>query len=129
MADLRLRRNAVIYVPNPRDRFVSVLGEVVHSGPVQLTDDINLPTIIAAAGGISERAGINPNIAIVDPASHKTRYIRYKDMLTPNQMNEVVLQPGDLVVVPKAGLAKVGYVFQQISPITGLASILAVTAF
>ena len=129
MADLRLRRNAVIYVPNPRDRFVSVLGEVAHSGPVQLTDEINLPTLIAAAGGITDHAGNNPNIAVVDPTTRKTRYIRYKDMLTPNQMNEVSLQPGDLIVVPKAGLAKVGSVFQEVSPITGLAGILAVTAF
>ena len=129
MADLRLRRNAIIYVPNPKDRFVSVLGEVMHTGPVQLTDEMNLPTIIAAAGGISEHAGNNPNIAIVDPTTRRTRYIRYKDMLTPNLMNEVALQPGDLIVVPKAGLAKVGYVFQQVSPITGLASILAFSAF
>ena len=129
MSDLRLRRNAVIYVPNPRDRFVSVLGEVMHSGPVQLTDELNLPAIIAAAGGISEHAGNNPNIAIVDPTTRRTRYIRYNDMLTPSQMNEVAIQPGDLIVVPKAGLAKIGYVFQQVSPLTGLAGILAVTAF
>ena len=50
-------------------------------------------------------------------------------MLTPSQMNEVAIQPGDLIVVPKAGLAKIGYVFQQVSPLTGLAGILAVTAF
>ncbi len=129
MSDLRLRRNDIVFVPNPHDRFVSVLGEVGHPGPVQLTDDVNLPALISEAGGITDKAGNNPSIAIVDPSTQRTRYIKYKDLITPNGMNEVALQPGDLIVVPKSGLTKVGYVFQQLSPITGIASILAITAF
>ena len=35
LADLRLRRDDVIYVPDPRERFVSVLGEVNHPGAVR----------------------------------------------------------------------------------------------
>ncbi len=129
MSDLRLRRNAMIFVPNPHDRFVSVMGEVLHTGPVELTSDMNLPSVIAAAGGLSEHAGNNPNIAIVDPATKKTRYVRYDELITAEGMNEVALHPGELVIVPKARLAKVGYVFQQVAPITGLAGIFAVTMF
>ena len=129
LADIRLRRNAVVYVENPRDRFVSVLGEVTHPGPVQLTDELNLPEIIGVAGGLTEKSGNNPLIAIVDPATQKVRYIRYKEAISPGGMNEVKLQPGDLIVVPRSGLAKMGYTFQQISPITGLATIFAVGAF
>ena len=129
LADLRLRRDAVVYVQNPRDRFVSVLGEVTRPGPVVLTDNLNLAEIIGLAGGLTEKSGNNPTIAIVDPTTRKVRYIKYKDVISPEAMNEVSLQPGDLVVVPKAGLAKLGYVFQQIGPITGLASIFALSAF
>jgi polysaccharide export outer membrane protein len=129
MADVRLRRHAIIYVPNPRDRFVSVLGEVTHPGPVELTDDMNLPTLLGYAGGATERAGNNPNIAIIDPSTTKVRYIHFRDLTTPEHMNEIALKPGDLVVVQRAGLAKLGYTFQQISPMTGIASILAFTAF
>ena len=30
------------------------------------------------------------------------------------------LEPGDIVYVPKSGLAKLGYVLQQINPITSM---------
>jgi polysaccharide export outer membrane protein len=129
LANLRLRRNAVVYVENPRDRFVSVLGEVMRPGPVVLSDELNLAEIIGLAGGLTEKSGGNPNIAVVDPTTRKIRYIRYKDAISPNGMNEVALLPGELIVVPKAGLAKAGYVFQQLGPITGLASIFAIAAF
>jgi polysaccharide export outer membrane protein len=123
MADMRLRRNDIVFVPNPHDRFVSVLGQVQHPGAVELNDEVNLPTILSEAGGLTEQAGSNPTIAIVDQTSKKVRYVKFKDLLTVAGMNEVSLHPGDLIFVPKSGIAKVGFVLQQISPITSLASV------
>lgn len=118
MADMRLRRNDTIFVPNDQDRFVSVLGEVNHPGAIQLKHNSTLPSMIAEAGGITEKAGNNPEIMIIDPTSGSKRPIRYKNLLTPTGALEVTLKPGEVVYVPRGGLAKTGYVLQQLSPLT-----------
>jgi polysaccharide biosynthesis/export protein len=125
LADMRLRRNDVVFVPNDTDRFVSVLGEVQHPGAMQLRRTSTLPSIIADAGGLTERAG-NPNIQIVDPATGKTRYIRFKDMLSPTGALEVTLHPGEVIYVPRSGLSRVGYALQQLTPLTSAMSFAAI---
>jgi polysaccharide export outer membrane protein len=124
MADVRLRRNDMVVVPDQNDRYVTVMGEVKSPGLVLLRHNSTLPSVIAQAGGPTENAG-NAEIQIVDPTTGKTRYIKFKDMLTPQGVNEVSLQPGELIYVPKRGIAKVGYVFQQLSPVTSIMSIAA----
>ncbi len=128
MADLRLRRNDKIVVPDPRERFVSVIGEVKSPGLVVLTHTSTLPSVIAQAGGLTENAGGNAMIAIIDPQTQKPRYVKYKDLLTPQGINEVSLKPGEVIVIPKSGLAKMGFVFQQLSPMTSMMSIAALAA-
>jgi polysaccharide export outer membrane protein len=118
MADMRLRRNDTIFVPNDQDRFVSILGEVNHPGAIQLKHNSTLPSMIAEAGGITEKAGNNPEIMIIDPATGTKRPIRYKDLLTPTGALEVSLKPGEVVYIPRGGMAKTGYVLQQLSPLT-----------
>jgi polysaccharide export outer membrane protein len=128
LADLRLRRNDKIVVPDPHERFVSVLGEVKIPGPVVLTHTSTLPSVIAQAGGLTENAGGNATITIVDPATGKSREVKFKSLLTPEGVNEVALKPGELIVVPKSGLAKMGFVFQQLSPMTSMMSMAAIAA-
>ena len=118
MADMRLRRNDTVFVPNDQDRFVSVLGEVNHPGAIQLKHNSTLPSMIAEAGGITEKAGNNPEIMIIDPATGSKRPIRFKELLTPTGALEVTLKPGEVVYVPRGGMAKTGYVLQQLSPLT-----------
>jgi polysaccharide biosynthesis/export protein len=118
MADMRLRRNDTVFVPNDQDRFVSVLGEVNHPGAIQLKHNSTLPSMIAEAGGITEKAGNNPEIMIIDPATGTKRPIRFKELLTPTGALEVTLKPGEVVYVPRGGMAKTGYVLQQLSPLT-----------
>lgn len=118
MADMRLRRNDTIFVPNDQDRFVSVLGAVGHPGAIQLKHNSTLPSMIAEAGGITDAAGNNPQLMIIDPSTGTQRPIRYKELLTPTGALEVSLKPGEVVYVPRGGLAKTGYVLQQLSPLT-----------
>jgi polysaccharide export outer membrane protein len=118
MADMRLRRNDTIFVPNDQDRFVSVLGEVNHPGAIHLKHNSTLPSMIAEAGGITEKAGNNPQIMIIDPTTGTKRPIRYQSLLTPTGALEVTLKPGEVVYVPRGGMAKTGYVLQQLSPLT-----------
>lgn len=129
LADLRLRRNDVIYVPNMAERFVSVLGAVMHPGAVQLTSNATIGSVLASSGGLAEAAGNNPHIQIVNSTTGTSRVFRFRDILNPAKSNEIVLRPGDIVFVPKSGFDKATYVMQRLSPIFALSSLAYLGAF
>jgi polysaccharide export outer membrane protein len=118
MADLRLRRNDVVFVPTQQEIFVSVLGDVEHPGAVHLTPESTLVSILAQSGGPSE--GASSNIQVIQPSTGKTMTVSFKSLLTPQGADEVRLHAGDIVFVPYSGLAKFTYVFQRISPVASV---------
>jgi polysaccharide export outer membrane protein len=126
LADLRLRRDDVIYVPNMAERFVSVLGEVQHPGPVPLTNQSTLASVLATAGGTTERAGAYPHIQIVDPANGTSRTLSMKDLLNPAKSLEVTLHPGQIIYVAQSGLFRATYVVERLSPLLNLATMAVV---
>ena len=123
LADLRLRRDDVIYVPSNLERFVSVLGEVEHPGAVPLTSSSTLASVLADAGGLTDNAGNNAHIQIVDPITGSSRVLTFKDVLNPAKSLEVTLKPGEIVFVPKTGFAKATYVLQRLNPMFQLSSL------
>jgi polysaccharide export outer membrane protein len=126
LADLRLRRDDVVYVPDPSDRFISVMGEVNHPGPVELNSTSTLSGVLALAGGISEHAGNNPHIQIVDGKTGSSRTISFKDVLKPSKALEITMKPGDIIFVPQSGFYKATYVLERLSPLTTLMTLAAV---
>jgi polysaccharide biosynthesis/export protein len=118
MADLRLRRNDVVFVPAQQEVFVSVLGDVGHPGAVPLTSESTLTSVLAQSGGPSE--GASNNIQVIQPSTGKTTTISFKSLLTVRGADEVQLRAGDVVFVPYGGLAKFTYVFQRLSPIVSM---------
>ena len=52
LADLRLRRNDVIFIPSVLDRTVSVIGQVQHPGAVVLKRNSTIASVIGDAGGL-----------------------------------------------------------------------------
>ena len=125
MADMRLRRDDVVYVPSASERYISVLGEVQHPGAIPLAFNSTLASILAQAGGVTDHAGMNPHIQIVDPASGTSRVLSLKDVLTPGKSLEITLKPGEIVYVPKSGFYKGTYVFERLSPLLSIATIAA----
>ena len=123
LADLRLRRNDVVYVPNMTERFVSVLGAVQHPGAVQLTSSTTLAGVLASVGGLDTAAGKNPHIQIVDQATGKSQLLRFRDVLNPAKAREIELRPGDIVFVPRSGFDKATYVLQRLNPLFSLSSL------
>ncbi len=119
MADLRLQRDDIVYVPSPSERYVSVLGEVQHPGALPLESSSTLVKLLAQSGGITEAAGRYPNVQVIQPSTGKTQVISFKQVLQPNAL-ELTLHPGDIIYVPKSGLARTGYALQQISPMVTL---------
>jgi polysaccharide export outer membrane protein len=126
LADLRLRRDDVIYVPNGSERFVSVLGEVQHPGAVQLTSTSTLASVLASAGGFAAPAGNKPHIQIVDPATGFSRIISFNDLLKPSKSLEITPKPGEIIFVPQSGLYRATYVVERLSPMITAGALLGV---
>jgi polysaccharide biosynthesis/export protein len=126
LADLRLRRDDVVYVPNGGERFVSVLGQVQHPGAVQLTGSSTLATVLADAGGFALPAGNKPHIQIVDPDSGTSQIISFKDLLDPGKDPEITLKSGDLIFVPQSKVYRATYIVERLSPVITAAALVGV---
>ncbi len=116
MAALRLQRDDVVYVPAPKERYVSVLGQVQHPGAIRLDDDTTLAKLLAEAGGLTVQAGKSPNLQVIQPSSGKTREVPFRALLQPG-VYDLALKSGDVLYVPESGFNQASYLFQQISPL------------
>ena len=119
LADLRLKRDDIVYVPSSSERYVSVLGQVAHPGALQLDDSMTLAKLLSLSGGFTTEAGKNPQIQIVQPSTGKTRTISFKQILQPGPM-DLTLHSGDIVYVPKSGFNNIAYVVEKLSPLVSM---------
>jgi polysaccharide biosynthesis/export protein len=124
IADLRLRRNDIVFVPTQQEVFVSVLGSVAHSGAIPLTAESTLASILAQAGGLAE--GASGNIQVIQQSTGKTMTVSFKSLMTLKGADEVRLHGGDVVYVPQSGFFKSTYVIQRLSPIASIGAIAAI---
>jgi len=127
LADLRLRRDDVIYVPTGAERFVSVLGEVNKPGAVPLSSTSTLASVLAEAGGFTGKAGAKPHIQIVDPASGSSRTISFNDVLNPVKSLEITMRPGEIIFVPQSGFYRATYVLERLNPAISIGSLALLT--
>jgi polysaccharide export outer membrane protein len=117
-ADMKLRRNDVVYVPDEQEDFVSVLGEVQHPGMVKLESNTKLVDVLAMSGGLTE-SGSYGKIRLVRPSTGVARDVDLQDFLNhPAKTTEISLQGGDVIYVAKRGLARIGYVLEKLSPMS-----------
>ncbi len=116
LATFRLKRDDVVYVPAPRERYISVLGQVQHPGALRLKDDTSLVELLAQAGGLTVQAGKSPNIQIIQPSTGKTRVVPFRTLLQPGSL-DLSLKAGDILYVPESGFNQASYILQQISPL------------
>jgi polysaccharide export outer membrane protein len=129
LANLRLRRNDVVFVPALSTRTVTVMGQVQHPGQVVLKHDSTLASVLGETGGLSDAAGSNPELEIVHHSKgDRTQYVRFNDLLKPNGGMEISLYPGDIIYAPKSGISKVGFVMQQLAPFLTMGSFAALAA-
>jgi polysaccharide biosynthesis/export protein len=126
LADLRLRRNDLIFVPSVA-RTITFVGQVQHPGQVALRHDSTLISLLGEVGGLSDGAGNNPEIQIVHRTQGgKTQYVRFNNLLKPNGGLDISLHPGDVIFVPRSGLTRVGFVMQQLAPFLYMGSLATV---
>jgi polysaccharide export outer membrane protein len=123
LADMRLRRDDTVFIPNAQEWFISVLGQVAHPGAVPLTSASTLASVLAEAGGLTDKAGGNARLQLIDATTGKIQVITFKDVLNPAKSNEIRLRAGSILYVPESGFSRVGVALEKLSPLTNLATV------
>ncbi len=117
--NIRLAPDDLVYLPDADDRLVYVLGDVAHPGAFRLTADMSFMDAYSQAGAATDD-GDQSKIALIR-ANIGQREISMKQILAGRKDLNLALEEGDIIFVPKKGLAKISYVLQKASPITGFA--------
>jgi polysaccharide export outer membrane protein len=116
--NIRLVRNDLVFVPDPDDQLVYVMGQVKNPGPYPLTANMSFLEALARAGGPNDNAQ-QGKIVLARPSNNSEQVVDLENFVKQGSTN-AQLEPGDIVYVPKSGLAQLGYVMQQINPITSM---------
>lgn len=114
-ANIRLRSNDVVYIPDSDDTLVYVLGEVTRPGAYRLTPDMSLMDAVAQAGGPNEN-GAAADMTLYRAGKGLTQAIPFDSLVKSGKAVNVALEEGDVIHVPRSGIAKLGYVLRQLSP-------------
>ena len=85
---------------------ITVLGEVTHPGTFSLFNSRRLYDAFAAAGGLTQRAGNTASVTHKNDPTRPETVALSNDPIKSVQSN-VTLQPGDTVMVAKAGIVYV----------------------
>lgn len=113
--NIRLKPNDLVYIPDSFDTLVYVMGEVGKPGAYRLTPDMSLMDALAQAGGPNEDANAE-EISLYRPGREATDKAPMKSILTADRKVNYALEEGDVIYVPKKGIAEVGYVLRQLLP-------------
>jgi protein involved in polysaccharide export with SLBB domain len=110
--DVTLQPGDVVYVPRS-DFKVFVGGEVLRPGLVPMDTALTAMAAVFHAGGFTENASPKDGILLRDNGNNMAQVIRinFKEALEGSP--DVVLQPYDIVYVPKSGIAKLNQVVEQ----------------
>jgi polysaccharide export outer membrane protein len=93
--------NVSVVVGAIHSKVVYLLGEVGKRGPVEMTSGMTLLDAIASAGGLTEYANTKKIYILRDEAGkHERIPVHYKEALKGNSELNLVLEPGDTIVVP-----------------------------
>jgi polysaccharide biosynthesis/export protein len=114
--NMSLQRNDLLFVPDPDDELVYVMGQVKNPGPYPLTANMSFLEALSRAGGPNDSAQPG-KIVLARPSKNTEEVVDLESDIQKSGPN-YQLEAGDIVYVPKSGLAKLGYVLQQINPIT-----------
>lgn len=93
--------NVSVVVTEIHSKVIYLLGEVGKKGPVEMTSGMTLLDAIASAGGLTDYANTKKIYILRDEAGKHTRIpVHYKEALKGDSEFNLVLEPGDTIVVP-----------------------------
>jgi polysaccharide export outer membrane protein len=116
--NIHFRRNDTLYIPDSDDQLIYVMGEVRRPGAIRMTPDMTFLNALAQAGGVTDEAR-SGKIRLIRPSANIEREFDLKDFYRSVKAQNVSLQDGDVIYVPRSVVGSAGYVFQKLSPITG----------
>jgi len=79
-----------------------VVGKVTRPGPIPMTEDTNVMQALSMAGGTAQFAGLKDIVILRGQAGTQTAIpFNYDEVEQGKALEQnIVLQPGDVVVVP-----------------------------
>jgi polysaccharide biosynthesis/export protein len=93
--------NVSVVISQIHSKVVYLLGEVVKRGPVEMTPGMTLLEAISSAGGLTDFANTKKMYVLRNqPGSHERIPVHYKEALKGEAAFNLVLKPGDTIVVP-----------------------------
>ena len=93
--------NVSVVVSEIHSKVIYLLGEVGKKGPVEMTSGMTLLDAIAAAGGLTDYANAKKMYILRNTAGKQERIpVHYKEALKGDSQFNLLLQPGDTIVVP-----------------------------
>jgi len=113
--NLRMKKGDIVFIPDSSDTAVYVMGAVPKAGSYRLTPRMTLLDVLAQAGGPNEDAAPS-QIGLYRAGSNQVELIDFADLINVSRSVNYALEDGDVVFVPKSGLAEMGYVMRQLAP-------------
>lgn len=93
--------NVSVVVAQIHSKLVYLLGEVGKKGPVEMTPGMTLLEAISSGGGLTDFANRKKIYVLRNEGGAQQRIpVRYKDALKGDAGSNIVLKPGDTIVVP-----------------------------
>lgn len=93
--------NVSVVISAIHSKVVYLLGEVAKKGPVEMTSDMTLLEAISSAGGLTDFANTKKMYILRNESgTHQKIPVHYKEALKGDSALNLVLKPGDTIVVP-----------------------------
>lgn len=90
-----------VRVDEIRSKTVFLLGEVSKKGPLEMTPGMTLLQAISSAGGVTDYANKKKMYLLRTENGKEARIpVHYKEALKGNSSFDLLLRPGDTIVVP-----------------------------
>jgi polysaccharide export outer membrane protein len=93
--------NVSVVISQIHSKVIYLLGEVGKKGPIEMTSGMTLLEAISSAGGLTDYANTKKIYILRDESgTHQKIPVHYKEALKGNSTLNLVLKPGDTIVVP-----------------------------
>lgn len=113
--NIRMKKGDIVFIPDSSDTAIYVMGAVPKPGSYRLTPRMSLLDALAQAGGPSEDAKTS-KIGLYRMGSKQVELIDFEDLIDGGRAVNYNLEDGDVVFVPRRGLADLGYWLRQVAP-------------
>ena len=100
---------------------IIILGEVGGPGIIRFTEPIRIMEALALAGSYRESAGLKSVLVIRGDVERNADIIVVNalDILKGNLKENIYIEKGDIIFVPRSFVGNVAYFVRQISPLLG----------